>query len=62
MSLDDKLNLALREIDRTDMLNEDRYTEDEILDIITNDTEQIEKLSRDKEYLEIIKRLKEGIL
>jgi hypothetical protein len=61
MSLD-KLNLALREIDRTDMLNEDRYTEDEILDIITNDTEQIEKLSRDKEYLEIIKRLREGIL
>jgi hypothetical protein len=61
MSLD-KLNLALREIDRTDMLNEDRYTEDEILDMITNDTEQIEKLSRDKEYLEIIKRLREGIL
>ena len=62
MSLDRKLNLALREIDRTDMLSEDRYTEDEILDMITNDTEQIEKLSRDKEYLEIIKRLREGIL
>lgn len=62
MSLDRKLNLALREIDRTDMLNEDRYTEDEILDIITNDNEQIEKLSRDREYLEIIKRLREGIL
>jgi hypothetical protein len=62
MSLDRKLNLALREIDRTDMLNEDRYTEDEILDMIIDDSEKIERLERDKEYLEIIKRLKEGIL
>jgi hypothetical protein len=62
MSLDDRLNLALREIDRTDMLNEERYTEDEILDMIIDDSEQIEKLSRDNEYLKIIKRLKEGIL
>jgi hypothetical protein len=62
MSLDRKLNLALREIDRTDMLNEERYTEDEILDMIIDDSEQIEKLSRDNEYLKIIKRLKEGIL
>lgn len=62
MSLDRKLNLALREIDRTDMLNEEKYTEDEILDMIIDDSEQIEKLSRDNEYLKIIKRLKEGIL
>jgi hypothetical protein len=62
MSLDRKLNLALREIERTDMLNEDRYTEDEILDMIIDDSEKIERLERDKEYLEIIKRLKEGIL
>jgi hypothetical protein len=60
MSLDDKLNLALREIDRTDMLNESRYTEDEILDIIVNDSGQIERLLRDKEYSEIIERLREG--
>jgi hypothetical protein len=62
MSIDRKLNLALREIDRTDMLNEERYTEDEILDMIIDDSEKIERLERDKEYLEIIKRLKEGIL
>jgi len=60
MSLDKRLNLALREIERTDMLNEDRYTEDEILDIIVNDSGQIEKLLRDKEYTEIIERLREG--
>ena len=42
------------------MLNENRYTEDEILDIIMNDSGQIEKLLRDKEYSEIIERLREG--
>ena len=60
MALDRKLNLALREIDRTDMLNEEKYTEDEILDIIVNDSGQIERLLKDKEYTEIIERLKEG--
>ncbi len=60
MSLDRKLNLALKEIERTDMLNEDRYTEDEILDIIMSDSGQIERLLRDKEYSEIIERLREG--
>jgi len=60
MTINKKLDLALREIDRTDMLNENKYTEDEILDIIVNDAEQIEKLSRDKEYSDIIERLKEG--
>jgi hypothetical protein len=60
MSLDKRLNLALREIERTDMLNEDRYTEDEILDIIVSDSGRIERLLRDKEYTEIIERLREG--
>lgn len=60
MSIDKKLNLTLREIERSDMLNENRYTEDEILDIIMNDSGQIEKLLRDKEYSEIIERLREG--
>jgi hypothetical protein len=60
MSLDRKLNLALREIERSDMLNESRYTEDEILNIITNDSGQIEKLLRDKEYSQIIEKLREG--
>ncbi len=62
MTLDRKLNVVLREIDRTDMLSEERYTEDEILDMIIDDSEKIEKLSKDNEYLKIIKRLKEGIL
>jgi hypothetical protein len=60
MSLDKRLNLALREIERTEMLNEDRYTEDEILDIIMSDSGQIERLLKDKEYTEIIERLREG--
>lgn len=60
MSIDKKLNLTLREIELSDMLNENRYTEDEILDIIMNDSGQIEKLLRDKEYSEIIERLREG--
>ena len=57
MSIDKKLNLTLREIERSDMLNENRYTEDEILDIIMNDSGQIEKLLRDKEYSEIIENV-----
>jgi len=60
MSLSKKFDLAMREIDRTDMLSENRYTEDEILDIIMNDSGQIERLLRDKEYSEIIERLREG--
>ena len=60
MSLSKKFDLALKEIDRTDMLNEDRYTEDEVLDIIVNDSGQIERLLKDKEYSEIIERLREG--
>jgi hypothetical protein len=53
------LERALKEIDRTDMLNE-QFSEEEIFDILTKNPKKEKELMKNKKYAKIIKRLKEG--
>lgn len=55
------LERALKEIAKTDLLNEsERYTDEELLDMVVKDPEKEESLIQDDGYADIIKRLKEG--
>jgi len=56
-----KLDLALREIEKVGVLNESKeYTEEQLIDIILKNPKKEKNLSKDRRYAKIIKRLKEG--
>jgi len=60
MFLDDRLNMTINEIERTDALNEKNYTESQLLDILMKNPKKEKELSKNKEYAKLIKRFKEG--
>ena len=60
MFVDERLSMALKEIERTDMLNEKNYTETQLLDILIKNPKKKKELSKNKVYAKIIKRFEEG--
>lgn len=60
MFLDERLSMALKEIERSDMLSEKNYTEAQLLDILLKNPKKKKELSKNKEYAKIIKRFEEG--
>ena len=60
MFLDDRLNMAIKEIERSDMLNEKNYTESQLLDILLKNPKKEKELSKNKEYAKLIARFREG--
>lgn len=56
-----KLSLAIKEIEKIDLLFEEkRYTEEQLLDILLKYPKREKKFAEDKEYAKIIDGLKEG--
>jgi hypothetical protein len=60
MFLDDRLNMTIKEIERSDMLDEANYTESQLLDILMKNPKKEKELSKNKVYAKLIKRFKEG--
>jgi len=60
MFLDERLNMTIKEIERTDLLSEKNYTESQLLDILIKNPKKEKELSKNKEYAKLIKRFKEG--
>ena len=57
----DRLLLAIKEVEFTDMLSESKkYTEEELLDIIIDNPSFEEKLVQNDEYANIIEKFREG--
>lgn len=57
----DKLKMAMREVEFTDLLTEEkRYTDEELLDVLIENPGVGDRLAQDEQYAEIIEKLKEG--
>lgn len=57
----DKLGMAIREVEFTDLLKENkRYTDEELLDILIDNPGIEDKFAQDEQYVDIIEKLKEG--
>jgi hypothetical protein len=60
MFFDEKLNMTIKEIERSDMLDEANYTESQLLDILMKNPKKKKELSKNKAYAKLIKRFEEG--
>jgi predicted GTPase len=59
--LSDRLKMAIKEVEFTDLLTENkRYTDDELLDILIDNPGIEDKFAQDEQYVDIIEKLKEG--
>ncbi len=53
--------MAIREVEFTDLLKENkRYTDEELLDILIDNPGIEDKFAQDEQYVDIIEKLKEG--